>query len=553
MDAGSRRRAVALGQVIVAAGVLAAGVSACGRVADRIDYAVDAPLITYNTNTVAGAASGGPQAFARVLTGFGYHGPDGQVIADRDFGSISVVAREPLVLDYQIADNAVYSDGKPITCDDMVLAWAAQSGRYPGFDAASRAGYLDIATVDCAPGQKKARVSFAPGRAISDYSQLFTATSMMPSHVIADELGLGDGGVTTALQSNDVQRVAQIAQVWNSTWELKPGIDPKRFPSSGPYKIESVGADGTVVLTANDRWWGAEPVTERITIRPRGADIQDRINDGSLEVVDIATGSSGALATPDDYDRFEFASAGIEQLIFAPTGPLADPAVRRALALCVPRDLIAGNAEVPISNSRLVPAADNALAQVESSVEAGRYSVANPDAARAGLAGKPLAVRIGYQTPNARLAATVGAIAKSCQPAGVTVSDAGAEDVGTASLRDGRLDVLLAATGGAAGSGSTGSSAFDAYALFTGNGNNLPGYANGPVDGVISALAVVIDPKEQARLVTDGAAALWTDIPTLPLYRQQRTLLTVKKMSAVVPNPTRWGAGWNMDRWSLRA
>jgi peptide/nickel transport system substrate-binding protein len=553
MDAGNRRRAVALGQVIVAAGVLAAGVSACGRVADRIDYAVDAPLITYNTNTVAGAASGGPQAFARVLTGFGYHGPDGQVIADRDFGSISVVAREPLVLDYQIADNAVYSDGKPITCDDMVLAWAAQSGRYPGFDAASRAGYLDIATIDCTPGQKKARVSFAPGRAITDYSQLFAATSMMPSHVIADELGLGDGGVATALQSNDVQRVAQIAQVWNSTWELKPGIDPKRFPSSGPYKIESVGADGTVVLTANDRWWGAEPVTERITIRPRGADIQDRINDGSLEVVDIATGSSGALATPDDYDRFEFASAGIEQLIFAPTGPLADPAVRRALALCVPRDLIAGNAEVPISNSRLVPAADNALAQVESAVEAGRYSVANPDAARAGLAGKPLAVRIGYQTPNARLAATVGAIAKSCQPAGVTVSDAGAEDVGTASLRDGRLDVLLAATGGAAGSGSTGSSAFDAYALFTGNGNNLPGYANGPVDGVISALAVVIDPKEQARLVTDGAAALWTDIPTLPLYRQQRTLLTVKKMSAVVPNPTRWGAGWNMDRWSLRA
>ena len=80
-----------------------------------------------------------------MLTGFGYHGPDGQVVADHDFGSIAVVGREPLVLDYQIADNAVYSDGKPITCDDMVLAWAAQSGRYPGFDAASRAGYIDIA------------------------------------------------------------------------------------------------------------------------------------------------------------------------------------------------------------------------------------------------------------------------------------------------------------------------------------------------------------------------------------------------------------------------
>ena len=156
-SAAGGRRACA----VVAAGAVLA-LSGCGRgAADDIDYAVDGSLVTYNTNTVIGAASSGPQAFGRVLTGFGYHGPDGQVVSDHDFGSIAVVGREPLVLDYQIADNAVYSDGKPVTCDDMVLAWAAQSGRYPGFDAASRAGYIDVAAVDCQPGQKKARVSFA--------------------------------------------------------------------------------------------------------------------------------------------------------------------------------------------------------------------------------------------------------------------------------------------------------------------------------------------------------------------------------------------------------
>jgi peptide/nickel transport system substrate-binding protein len=37
----------------------------------------------------------------------------------------------------------------------------------------------------------------------------------------------------------------------------------------------------------------------------------------------------------------------------------------------------------------------------------------------------------------------------------------------------------------------------------------------------------------------------------LPLYRQQRTLITAKKMSGVSNSPTRWGAGWNMDRWVL--
>ena len=516
--------------------------------ADQIDYAVDGTLFNYNTNTVTGAASGGPQAFARVLTGFSFHGPDGQVVGDNDFGAVSVVGREPLVLDYQIADDAVYSDGKPVTCDDMVLAWAAQSGRFPGFDAASRAGYIDIASIDCQPGQKKARVSFIQDRNFADYNQLFGATSMMPSHVVADELGLD---VTAALQNNDVVAVDRIAQIWNTTWNLKPGIDLKRFPSSGPYKIDSVLPEGAVVLVANDRWWGAKPITKRVTVWSRGIDVQDRVNTGTFDVVDVATGSSGTLSTPDDYQRTDSASAGIEQLIFSGRGPLAAPPARRALAQCTPRDVIARNAAVPIADSRLYPVADDPFAAAESAPAAAQFTASNPDAARAAIGNVPLTVRIGYQSPNARLAVTVGAIAKACAPAGITVQDVATDSTGPQTLKDGQLDGLLASTGGAAGSGSSGSSAIDAYDLYTGNGNNLSGYTNGQIDGIISALAVTTDPKELARLLAEGAPVLWADMPTLPLYRQQRTLLTSKKMYAVSSNPTRWGAGWNMDRWVL--
>ncbi|ULE35914.1 ABC transporter substrate-binding protein [Mycobacterium sp. IDR2000157661] len=554
--ARSRRAAARRGGVLVTvlAFVAAAGSACTASPADSIDYAVDGALSTYNTNTVVGAASGGPQAFARVLTGFNYHGPDGQIVADLDFGTISVVGRAPLVLDYEIKPNAVYSDGKPITCDDMVLSWASQSGRFPVFDAASRAGYSDIATVDCTPGQKKARVSFAPDRAFTDFGQLFAATSMMPSHVIADELGLGDGAVTRAILDNDGAAVERIARVWNNGWELKPGMgggDLKKFPSSGPYKLDSVTDDGAVVLVANDKWWGAPPVTDRVTVWPRGADIQDRINQGAYDVVDIATGSSGTLNVPDDWVRSDTPSAGVEQLIFAPEGPLAGPPARRALAHCTPRDTIARNAEVPIANSRLNPAAEDAYSAAEGAAEAGQFVAANPDAARAALDARPLTVRIGYQSPNPRLAATVGAIAKACAPAGITVQDAASETVGPLALRNSEIDVLIAGTGGATGSGSTGSSAMDAYELHTGNGNNLPRYSNPQVDGIIAAMAVASDPKEMARLVGEGGPILWADMPTLPLYRQQRTLLTSKNIYAVDSNPTRWGAGWNMDRWVL--
>ncbi|MDA3638134.1 ABC transporter substrate-binding protein [Mycobacterium xenopi] len=543
-----RAAAVSVAATLAAAGP--AGLTACsGSASDQIDYVVDGTLVSYNTNTVTGAASAGAQAFARTLIGFGYHGPDGQVVADHDFGTVSVVGGAPLVLDYQIADNAVYSDGRPITCDDLVLTWAAQSGRFPGFDAASHAGYADIANVDCQPGQKKARVSFAPDRNVVDYAQLFTATSLMPSHVIGDELGVD---VTTALQTNNMPVVDRIAQVWNTTWDLKPGVDLKHFPSSGPYKIEKMLDGGAVVLVANDRWWGTKPVTKRITVWPQEADIQDRVNNKSVDVVDVAAGSSGSLITPDDYQRTDSASAGIEQLIFAPVGPLSQTRARRALALCTPRDLIARDAGVPIANTRLHAAADDALGQAESATPAAAsFTRSDPAAARSELGGAPLSVRIGYRAPNARLAAIVGAIAKACGPAGVAVSDATSPSAGPQTLKAGQIDALLAGTGGATGGGSTGSSAMDAYALHSGNGNNLSGYRNGQIDGIIGAQAVSADPVELARLLGDGAAVLWADMPTLPLYRQQRTLVTKKKMYAVNSNPTRWGAGWNMDRWVL--
>ncbi len=512
----------------------------------RIDYAVDGALVTYNANTVAGAASAGAQAFTRTLTGFSYHGPDGQVVADRDFGTISVVAGAPLIVDYQISDNAVYSDGKPVTCDDLVLTWAAGSGRYPAFDAASQAGYRDIIDIDCRPGQKKARVSFAPDRNIVDYDQLFSATTMMPSHVIADELGVD---VVIALLGNDAPVVQRIARLWNTTWDFTSEIDPGHFPSSGPYKIRSVSDDGSVVLVANDRWWGAKPLTKRIAVWPQRADIEDRVNNGSIDVVDVATGSSGSLFTPDDYERTEFPSDGIEQLIFAPKGPLADTRARRAVALCTPRDVIARDAAVPIANAWLRTSVDDVVSQVENVPEAAPFTKSDPGAARGELAGQPLTVRIGYTAPNARLAAIVGAIAKACAPAGIAVSDVSSDSAGPQALKDGQIDVLLASTGGAAGSGSTGSSAMDAYDLHTDNGNNLSGFSNSQVDAAINAMAVSADSNELVRLLVESAPVLWAGMPTLPLYRQQRTLLASKKLYAVTGNPTRWGTGWNMDLW----
>ena len=129
-------------------------------------------------------------------------------------------------------------------------------------------------------------------------------------------------------------------------------------------------------------------------------------------------------------------------------------------------------------------------------------------------------MRIGYQAPNARLAATVGSIAKSCAPAGITRGGRRGENIGPLALRDNEIDVLIASSGGAAGSGSSGSSAMDSNSLHSANGNNLPRYANERIDGIIATIAVTSDPKEVARLLGEAGSILWStcsDLAVVPV------------------------------------
>ena len=145
--------------------------------------------------------------------------------------------------------------------------------------------------------------------------------------------------------------------------------------------------------------------------------------------------------------------------------------------------------------------------QGDGAAEAGPFSKADPAAARDALGGAPLTVRIGYQGPNARLAVTVGAITKSCAAAGITVSNVTAGHLGAAgAARTERSTRCWPAPAGPPAAGRRGSSAMDAYDLHSGNGNNLSGYANPQVDGIIGALAVSADPAERVRLLAESRA-----------------------------------------------
>lgn len=553
--------------VAAATAALAAGaVAGCASPEDQvpsIGYAIDNTFITYNANTVDGAASGARQAFPRVQTGFSYLGPDGESLADNDVGGVSTVPGDVLTVAYTIAPQAVYSDGVPMTCDDLVLTWAAKSGRFVGgennaplFDTASNAGYADIDRVECAPGSKTATVVFEPGRSYLGWRSLFGATELLPAHVVARAANLPN--VVDPILSGDVTAVAAIADFWNSGWALTPGpVDQSLFPSNGPYRMDSYTADGGLVLVANDKWWGIAPETERIVLWPKGTDLQAKSDAGELEVVDY--GAGGTVPT-EGFGIVDFPSHGVETLTFATAGTLSSASARRAVASCTPREQLFADSGHPgfdesvgigsgVVDSRLVQP-DELLYAPVAGTAAGRYRQADAEAAATQSAGE-MTVRIGYLSPDPRRAEMVADIAAACAPAGITVQDASSPSFVPSALRAGTVDAVLGSTASVSGPGGAVSDEAARYSVRSGNGSNVGDYANQRVDSIVDQLSVEANDAAELAIATEGERILWDEMPSLPLFNQPRTLVTTEGATNVVVNPTTSGAGWNMDRWIL--
>ncbi|WP_246007590.1 ABC transporter substrate-binding protein [Gordonia oryzae] len=561
------RSAVLLVILLVGAGLIAG----CSRdnAPAAINYVVDADIRSYNPNTENGNADGALMAFTRVLPGFSYLGDAGQVTPDRDVGTVT---REPgtrLILKYQFNPRATYSDGTAMDCDDLVLAWAAMSGRFGRFTPATTAGYRDIDSVDCAPGDKTATVTFAAGRDHSDWASLFGAGTLLPAQVVARAAGVPD--VAAPIRTGNRAAIARIASAWNTGFDLAPGdLDLARFPSAGPYKIASYSTSGGVVLVANDKWWGDPPATSRIAIFGRSSDAAGRIADGDYDVADVTAGlvpgagemRSGATspsATPGAGLRVGAPgqALGVEGLALSGRGVFADARVRRAFASCVPRDALARKFGygAQMWNMRVLAPGDELAASLNGEFGA---QYARPDLPRARdlLAqaaddggGRPArTVRIGYAAPTERWTQMVAAIATACAPAGITVTDVGADTRGVGTLGS-SADALLVANGAAFTAVGAADETRDAYQLRGDDPLDLTNFSNPQVNDAIDALAVTDVASERLALVRTIENAAWAQVPSIPLFAAPRAHGWKDRITNVVAGAGRSGTGWNMDRW----
>ena len=124
---GGRKAAAMVGVIVACATSLVACSSGNDRDIDHFGYGLSTPLFTTNAGTNVGASTQADLLAGRLYPPVFVVGPSGQLIPNRDLATAKTIPGEPQRVEYAISENAKYSDGAPVTCNDFLLAFRAGS------------------------------------------------------------------------------------------------------------------------------------------------------------------------------------------------------------------------------------------------------------------------------------------------------------------------------------------------------------------------------------------------------------------------------------------
>lgn len=491
-------------------------------------YQVSGPLLTTNAGSLEGTSTQAHRLSGRLYPGVFVPGPGGEMIPNTDLISAQPLPGPQRRVTYTISDNAVFSDGTPVTCTDYLLAFTA--GQHPEIFGSHLPLFDDTESLDCTPGSKTFTVVFKEGRG-DRWQDLFGAGTVLPAHAVARKAGKSVEELNAALQSEDPAQLAPIAQIWHHGFDFAQ-FDPELQVSFGPYVIESFGAQGEVNLVANEHYYGDRPAINHLVIWPGTADSGELYRGGGLKVADLDDPNPAWFdvnAEDNQVDISTVVGQLSEMLTFPETGVWAIPENRQALSRCLdPRGVAAVSSEhagvqVPPTPVHVLQQDDPLTSRVED--VAAPFMDVNIDAASV-LNG--MEVRVAYAHPNARQAAMVEAMRRSCEPAGVSIVDVTGEGKTLADLPHLATD--------------------EQGMQFV-------------TDGEVDALLRPVDPmKEYPAAANRGNQvgnlraqehALWEQLPSVPLAAQPRTFAVNRGVGNVVPYTGLAGIGWNMDRWRM--
>ena len=531
----------------------------------------------YNTVTAGTYSTYNNVISDQYWSGFYYYGTDGTIYPNEEFGTYDAISGvenedDPLVVEYTIADDAVWSDGTPVTNIDYLLDWVSQNPSWLPQGEDSLFNHVSASFPTQVPdgpqgelGAKTFTLEYP--EKYPDWRLL--VSSALPAHVLADQIGMTAEEFGQAILDEDVEVMEQAAEFWNTGWLSNPGEVPDESlaPSNGPYRFMEGGwvAGQSITLEANPNYWGTPAATQNLTFRFADASTHTQsLENGDLNVI-------RPQATVDTLPQLEALGDGVEiqtggtltwehvDFNFREGNVFADDqgghALREAFAYCLPREQIVENLIRPIDPEAVVMNAREAFPfqdhydEVVDAAYDGRYDEvdlarAEELVAEAGIE-TPIDVRIGYSAPNPRRTAQVEMIKSSCDQVGFNVEDTGSADYFQVANENGDFEVALYAW---AGSGQI-ASGQNIYA--TDRPQNTTLYSNSDVDAAWDTLAASLDPEvhlEQMKVIEE---LLWNDLHGIPIFAHPGVTAHTAGMQNVRHTATQSGASWNAEQWLL--
>lgn len=162
--------------------------------------------------------------------------PDGTLSLNTDyFTNVELTSTNPQVVTYTINPKAVWSDGSPITWEDIASQVNSSNGKNKDFAIASSAGYDRVGSVTRGVDDRQAVMTFAAP--YTDWKGMFAGNTMLlPKSVTANP------------------------EVFNKGQLNGPG------PSAGPFMVSNVDRTAQrITLTRNPKWWGNPPLLDSVT------------------------------------------------------------------------------------------------------------------------------------------------------------------------------------------------------------------------------------------------------------------------------------------------
>jgi peptide/nickel transport system substrate-binding protein len=163
-------------------------------------------------------------------------GADGSTTVNTDyFTSVELTGTDPQVITYTINPKAVWSDGTPITWQDIASQIHATSGLDKAFEIASTNGAERVASVTRGVDDRQAVMTFS--KPYAEWRGMFAGNGMLlPASVTG------------------------TPEAFNTGWLNAPTL------SAGPFIVSKLDrAKQRIILTRNPKWWGKKPLLDSIT------------------------------------------------------------------------------------------------------------------------------------------------------------------------------------------------------------------------------------------------------------------------------------------------